>query len=209
LGAITCRSLYDTKSWATAQSANQACKTAISHLKTGKQPSKKSGSILSEIRRYCAIAKIGKDSCLLVSPPPTVGTQQLDKIVIPTPLIPSLLWNIHNSENHPSKTQLRAIFDKMFYGIMVQQHIDDVYAECYQCKIQANLPKPNTHHTSCKEVNHPGQYFHADVIRREKQKIFLVRDNFSSLVAAKFVDTEQKQHLKSAIIALTSDGQTP
>jgi hypothetical protein len=204
LGAIACRSLYDTKSWATAQSANQACKTAISHLKTGKQPSKKSGSILSEIRRYCAIAKIGKDSCLLVSPPPTVGTQQLDKIVIPTPLIPSLLWNIHNSENHPSKTQLRAIFDKMFYGIMVQQHIDDVYAECYQCKIQANLPKPNTHHTSCKEVNHPGQYFHADVIRREKQKIFLVRDNFSSLVAAKFVDTEQKQHLKAAIIALTN-----
>jgi hypothetical protein len=80
-----------------------------------------------------------------------VGTQQLDKIVIPTPLIPSLLWNIHNSENHPSKTQLRAIFDKMFYGIMVQQHIDDVYAECYQCKIQANLPKPNTHHKVAKK----------------------------------------------------------
>ena len=204
LGGITSRSLYDTKSWAAAQSANQACKTALSHLKTGKQPSKKSGSLLTEIRRYCAIAKIGKDGCLLVSPSPSVGAPQLDKIIIPTPLLPSLLWNIHNSENHPSKTQLRALFDKMFYGIMVQQHIDTIYTECYQCKIQANLPKPTTHHTACKEINHPGQYFHADVIRREKQKIFLIRDNFSSLVVASFIDTEQKHHLKAALITLTN-----
>jgi hypothetical protein len=204
LGAISSRSLYNTKSWAAAQSANIACKTAASHLKTGKQPSKKSGAILSEIRRYCTIAKIGKDGCLIVPQTLVVGAPQLDRIIIPTPLLPSLLWNIHNSENHPSKTQLRAIFDKMFYGIMVQQHIDNLYTECYQCKVQAVLPKPLSNHTACTEVSHPGQYFHADVIRREKQKILILRDNFSSLAAATFIPTEQHQHLKAGIITLAS-----
>ncbi len=204
LGAISSRALYNTKSWAAAQSANVACKTASSHLRTGKQPSKKSGAILTEIRRYCAIAKIGKDGCLIVPQTTVLGTSQLDKIIIPTPLLPSLLWNIHNSENHPSKTQLRAIFDKMFYGIMVQQHIDNIYSECYQCKVQAVLPKPSSNHTTCTEVSHPGQYFHADVVRREKQKILILRDNFSSLTAATFIPTEQHQHLRAGIIALAN-----
>jgi hypothetical protein len=204
LGAISSCSLYNTKAWAAAQMANTACKTAISHLQTGKQPSKKSGSVLTEIRRYCAIAKIGKDGCLIAPSMPTAGTAQPDKIIIPTPLLPSLLWNIHNTENHPTKTQLRAIFDKMFYGIMVQHHIENIYTECYQCKVQAVLPKPMSHHNSCTEVAHPGEYFHADVIRREKQKILILRDNFSSLTAATFIPSEQSQHLKAGIIALTN-----
>jgi len=204
LGAISSRSLYNTKSWAAAQESNAACSMAASHLKTGKQPSKKSGKLLTEVRRYCAIAKIGPDGCLIVPPTTTPGTHQLQKIIIPTPLLPSLLWHMHNNENHPTKTQLRAMFDKMFYGIMVQQQIDLVYQECFQCKVQAQLPKIDKQHNSCVDVTHPGQYFHADVIRREKQKIFIIRDQFSSLTAATLIQTEQHNDLKSALITLTT-----
>jgi hypothetical protein len=174
-------------------------------LKTGKQPSKKSGTILTEIRRYCAIAKIGQDSCLVVPAPSTLSsTKQPDRIVIPTPLIPALLWHIHNHDNHPTKTQLKAKFDRMFYGIMVQQHLDNLYQDCYQCKATAVLPIAKPTHTACTPVQHPGQYFHADVIRREKQKILIIRDNFSSLVAATIIPTEQAADIKSALITLTS-----
>ena len=108
LGAI---SLYNTNAWAAAQRQNAACRTALEQLKSGKQPSKKSGTIFLEIRRYCAVAKIGKDGCLIIPPPPTVSSSPTrPKIVIPTPLLPSLLWNLHNKENHPSKSQLRNIF---------------------------------------------------------------------------------------------------
>jgi hypothetical protein len=205
LAAIHETTLYNTKSWAAAQSGNTACKTALQHLRTGKQPSKKSGTILTEIRRYCAIAKIGPDNCLVVPQQQTLSGQHLpDKIVIPTPLIPSLLWHMHNNDNHPTKTQLRAKFDRMFYGIMVQQHIDDLYNDCYRCKATAALPKPCIAHSACTPVSHPGHYFHADVIRREKQKIFLIRDNFSSLIAATLIATEQATDLKKALITLTS-----
>jgi len=204
LGAISSRTLYNTKSWAAAQNSNTACKTAASHLKTGKQPSKKSGQILSEIRRYCSIAKIGQDGCLVVPPTPELGKNQLQKIIIPTPLLPSLLWHMHNAENHPSKTQLRTLFDKMFYGIMVQHQIDAIYEECFQCKVQAKLPTPEKMHSSCTETNHPGQYMHADVIRRHRQKIFILRDQFSSFTSAMLIQTEQAADLKSAIIALTN-----
>ena len=119
-------SLYNPKAWAAAQKNNVACKTALEHLRTGKQPSKKSGAILSEIRRYCSTAKISKDGCLIVPQPPTFNAPLgKDKLVIPTPLIPSVLWHLHNAENHPTKTQLRQLFDKLFYGIMVQNQIDD------------------------------------------------------------------------------------
>ena len=202
LGAI---SLYNTNSWAVAQKQNAACRTALEHLKTGKQPSKKSGTIFSEIRRYCAVAKIGKDGCLTIPPLPSFSaTPQRPKIVIPTPLLPSLLWNIHNTENHPSKSQLRNIFDGMFYGIMVQQHIDKLYDDCYQCKLTKQLPKINNHHSQCTPVDHPGCYFHADVIKRSKQKILIMRDQFSSLTTATLVPSEQAEDLKNAIILLTT-----
>jgi hypothetical protein len=205
LAAIHDSSLYNTKAWAVAQSQNIACKTALDHLKTGKQPSKKSGSVLTEIRRYCTIATIGRDNCLTVPAPPSLtNASQLDKIIIPTPLLPALLWHMHNALNHPSKTQLRSQFDRMFYGILVQQHLDQIYQECYQCKLTMPLPAVNTNHSQCTEVDHPGSYFHADIIRREKQKIFILRDNFSSMAAAMIIHTEQAQDMKSAIIQLTS-----
>jgi hypothetical protein len=123
---------------------------------------------------------------------------------VPTPLIPVLLWHIHNQDNHPTKAQLKAKFDRMFYGIMVQQHIDNLYQDCYHCKATAVLPTPKSAHTSCTEVQHPGNYFHADIIRRDKQKILIIRDNFSSLLSGMLVPTEQAADLKTAFITLTS-----
>ena len=205
LGAISSTSLYNTNSWAAAQKQNVACRTAAEYLKSGKQPSKKSGTIFSKIRWYCAIAKVGKDGCLIVPPiPSSIQTAVRPKIIIPTTLLPSLLWNLHNQENHPSKSQLRNIFDSMFYGILVQHHLDQLYEDCYHCKLTKPLPKVAHHHSSCTPVEHPGQYFHADVIRRAKQKILIVRDQFSSLTAATLVATEQADDLKEGIILLTS-----
>jgi hypothetical protein len=204
LGAISSRTLYNPKSWAAAQNSNAACKTAASHLRTGKQPSKKSGQICSEVRRYCSIATIDQNGCLVVHPPPELGKNNLKKIIIPTPLLPSLLWHMHNAENHPTKTQLRALFDTMFYGIMVQNQLDTLYEECFQCKVQAKLPKPEKNHSSCTQTNHPGEYMHADVIKRHQQKIFILRDQFSSLTSTTLINSEQAADLKSAIINLTS-----
>ena len=205
LGAVTVTSLYNPKAWAAAQKSNHACKTALDHLRTGKQPSKKSGAIFTEVRRYCSTAKINNDGCLIVPQLPSFNISGArDRIIIPTPLLPSVLWHLHNSDNHPTKSQLRQLFDKLFYGIMVQNQLDQLYQDCYRCKTTAALPKTCSNHTACTEVNHPGQYFHADIIRRERQKIFILRDNFSSLTAAMLIPSEQAEDLKEAIINLTS-----
>ena len=205
LGAVTTTSLYNPKAWAVAQKSNRACKTAIEHLHTGKQPSKTSGAVLSEIRRYCSIAKISKEGCLIVPQLATLnGPPAKNILVIPTPLIPSVLWHLHNTENHPTKTQLRQLFDKLFFGIMVQNQLDAFYQDCYQCKVSAPLPKQCANHVTCTDAPHPGHFFHADIIRRERQKIFIIRDNFSSLTSATLVPSEQSQDLKESLISLTS-----
>ena len=149
--------------------------------------------------------KISKDGCLFVPQPATFNCQPGKKrLVIPTPLIPSVLWHLHNAENHPTKTQLSQLFDKLFYCIMVQNQIDSLHQDCYQCKTSTPLPKPPTSHTTCTDMAHPGKFFHADVIRRERQKIFIIRDNFSSLTSATLVPTEQAEDLKHPTISLTS-----
>ena len=87
---------------------------------------------------------------------------------------------------------------------MVQNHLDKLYDDCYQCKITKPLPKTIHLHSKCAPVDHPGHYFHADVIKRAKQKIFIIRDQFSSLTAAQLIPTEQAKDLKTAIINLTT-----
>jgi hypothetical protein len=92
-------------------------------------------NILRDTSLLC-IAKIRPHGCLIVPQPHTVGNQQPDKIVVPTPILPSVLWHMHQAENHPSKTQLKAKFDRMFLGIIAQQNINNIHAECFQCKVQ-------------------------------------------------------------------------
>ena len=66
------------------------------------------------------------------------------------------------------------------------------------------MPPPSKILRTPLPVDHPGHYFHADVIKRAKQKIFIIRDQFSSLTAAQLIPTEQAKDLKTAIINLTT-----
>ena len=79
--------------------------------------------------------------------------------------------------------------------------LDILYSECHFCQTQMKIPSVTTHHT-VNDVKVPGSSFHADVIKRATQKIFIVRDNFSSFTMAKIIPSENHSSLKQALIDL-------
>ncbi len=192
--------LHNRTAWNNIQDQQKACKDAKFLLKSGKTPTKQSGKIYSEIRRLCSVAKLDKDNMLIVpSQHNKFSTSTKDLIVIPQSHLPAVLWQIHNHLQHPTKSQLKAHFDKSFYSVGLTPALEKLYEECFFCSTQKKIPTMTSHKTET-EVKVPGIEFHGDVIKRQGQCIFIVRDHFSSLTAAKIIKNETHQELKAAII---------
>ena len=205
-------SLEGRQAWRKAQESCNSCKTAKSHLKTGKLPSNKVGKESSNIRQYCREAVVSKDDLLVVreSAKEATGGIPRERIVVPQKMLPTLLYHLHTSSAiHPLKTQLRQTFQRSFYAINLDSHLTELYDNCYPCSILRPLPKAQIPNESKATVNHPHEYFHADVIRRAKQCILLLVDHFSSYHVATLIPSEKACDLKEGIISLSTGVRHP
>ena len=118
---------------------NQACCEARKMLESGKPPPKAmgrySGEYWNDVRRYFREGKIAKDGLLVVETEPTLlsGNITRERIVIPKPLVPALLYHSHNNmDKHPPKAQQKAQFNRQFFAINLDKHLDMLYENCYR-----------------------------------------------------------------------------
>ena len=209
---VAVSNLQNRQAWKKAQDGCDSCKTAASHLRSGKTPSTKVGKVHSNVRQYCREAVIAKDNILVVREKPKAVTGDIprERIVVPQKLLPTLLHHLHNSSAvHPVKTQLKQTFQRSFYAIDLDKHIEELYANCYPCSVLQSLPKVSVPSESKAEVEHPHQYFHADVIRRATQHILLLVDHFSSFQVAKLIPSEKACDLKEGLIILSAGVRHP
>ena len=123
--------------WKTAQANNQACGFAKHLLTTGKPPpravGKTAGEYFNEVRFYCREATVDKDGLLVnkTNPDPMSGNVSRHRIIVPKPLVQSLLWHLHNHHgDHPTKTQLKHIFQRGFHTMELDKHLDLLYNAC-------------------------------------------------------------------------------
>ena len=205
-------SLGNRQAWRKAQMQDPECQAAFSHLKTGKTPSNKPGDSLNTIRRYCREVTIAKDKVLVVREKAKESTGWLarERIVVPQRLLPTLLYQIHHNDgNHPTKTQMKLQFERTFFAIDLDNHIAQLYLNCYECSLLQRLPKVEAPEESKTEVSHPHQYFHVDVIKRAKQFILLLVDHFSNFQTAKLVASEKAADLKEGLIVLSEGVRHP
>ena len=68
------------------------------------------------------------------------------------------------------------------------------------CRSMKKLPKELFKQSTMQIPDRVGKVFSADVIRREKQKIFLILDIFSSFVVGLFIPNEQRDTLEQIIV---------
>ncbi len=187
--------------WKQIQINSKSIQQTISNLTSGKTPSKISGKLYSEIRRLTAVADISNDGLLIVKNKSPFSNKNQEQIVIPSTHLPAVLWQMHNINNHPSKSQLKSQFDKSFYSVGLHPELDKLYLECHFCVTQIRIPNIVPHYTM-NDTTTPGVFFHADVVKRRTQNILTIRDNFSSFTVAKIIRSENHKDLKEGIVDL-------
>ena len=91
----------------------------------------------------------------------------------------------------------------------LDQHIEEMYKNCYKCSITQKLPKDLIQHESKQCVEGPHTHFNADVIKRACQTILTVKDHFSSFQSAILIESEKSEDLKNGLILLLSSMRRP
>ena len=196
------------EAWKSVQLNDKAITIAKTAIVTGQLISKKSGKVNSDARKIVSNANIAKDGLLVVNRSIPFSTDKEERIVIPSAYLPTLVNQIHNQNNHPSKHQLKQMFDKYFFGVGVANIIEDKSNNCQTCSSMKKLPSNNLFTTST-NASSPGTHFGCDIIKRAKQKILVVRDQFSSYTVADFVIDETCETLEENVIKLLTPIRHP
>lgn len=201
-------SLYNRSAWKQIQMKDKACTKAIQCLQSGQTPTKKTGSINSETRRIVKTANIAHDGLIVIRKNIPFSTSTSEKIVVPSTLAPTILTQLHNKSNHPTKSQLMDIFSKHFFSYGISKHIDDLYSSCSFCVANQKLPKQLLQHEVTTNAKEPGSHFGADIMQREGQKILVCRDQFSSYTTTTILSNEKSETLRDGLIDLLTPIRT-
>jgi hypothetical protein len=192
------------QAWIKIQEKDPACRQAKSCLHTGQNPSKKPGKMHNNIRRYVSKAHVANDGLLVIRSSIPMTTNKIEKIIIPTEYTEAIVTQMHIKLQHPAKAQLMSVFNRYFFATGTQSTLDNLYNSCQLCQATRKIPKDFNNFSNLTTAEHPGTHFGIDVMRRARQKIVVARDMFSSYVSAMFVEREDSETLKNAIILLVT-----
>ena len=187
--------------WKNIQAQDKACCLAKTAMTSGQLISKKSGKVNSDARRIVSQGKLSSDGLITVQRSVEYSATKQERIVVPSSYLQALLTQMHYKHNHPAKSQLKSLFDKYFFGVGTNTIIDLLYDNCSLCNAMKKLPKQEIF-SSTTNAQHPGTHFVCDILRRARQKIMVIRDQFSSYTLATFVHSESSEDLRDAIIDL-------
>lgn len=196
------------EAWKNLQKQDKACYQAKNILSTGQIPSKKVGKVQSDTRKIASTASIAKDGLLIVPRTIPFSTNKEERIVVPTSYMKTLINQLHIRHQHPSRAQLKSIFDKYFFGIGTSNIIEETCNLCHLCQAVKKLPQQKIFSTTTM-AQIPGTHFVCDIMRRAKQNIIVVRDQFSSYTNATIIESEKHQDIEEAIIDLISPIRAP
>ena len=190
-------------SWIQIQSECPDLRRTHAHLQQGTRPSKKLTNI-KDVKRYLNALTIAKDGLLVVRKteplsPPT------ELIVIPRSVIDGLVTALHIKLDHPSKHQLLMIMKRSFYALDMQAAVARVSDSCHMCVSLKKLPQQAIQHTTDEPPKVVGVSFAADVLKRCKQNIFVLRDTATSYTVTSIIPDEKATTLRDALGRLSSE----
>ena len=167
------------------------------HLKQGTRPTSKRTKATT-VKRYLQNVLISKDGLLIVNhSEPFFPTVEL--IVVPEHLIHGLLTSLHLKLNHATVLQLMKVFRRQFYTLKLQHYAQVVVDNCHTCRSLKTLPKEYHPQSTTDLAISPGRTFSADIVRRFKQKIFVLRESFSSFTVTSLQPDEEHGTLRTAL----------
>ena len=188
--------------WKSSQHDCGDLRRAFAHLKHGTSPSRKARN-MKNLRRYLNIATLDNDGLIIVNKD-IPFQQSRSLIVVPVGILHGVVTALHILFKHPTKHQMKLLFERYFYAIKSDQVIEQVCDKCDQCNSLKAVPKEVFAYSLTPSPTSPGNMFFADIMRRTRQKISVVRDVHSSFTCASIITDESADSLRAALLADTA-----
>ena len=191
---------YNFRTWKEAQKLDADLKRTHAQLLSGTRPGKKENN-LKTIRRYFQVASIS-DIGLLIHRKPNPYGRDYELIIVPQNLAAGLISALHIRLGHPTKSQFKKLWGRYFFSIYADELIGNCTESCSLCSSLQTMPKELFEQSTSPMPTVIGSSFSADVIKREKQKILVLDNKFSSFVVAQIILNEKHDTLKQYLIQL-------
>ena len=171
-------------------------KRVHAHLSSGTRPTPKSR--LTNVKRYLQKVVISKDGLLVVlQSEPFLPRREL--IVVPQQVILGFMTSLHLRLSHPTEHQLLLVFHRNFFALKAQHFAKVTLLNCDLCQSLKVVPKELHIQSSSDVPLTPCRSFAADIVRRFLQKIYVLRDTFSSYVFAELITSEDAPALREIL----------
>ena len=185
--------------WLEAQREDSDLRRVFAHLPQGTRPSRKDTNV-KDVKRYLQHTTIARDGLLVVK---RLENQPAlsEAIVLPRTAIPGLLTVLHLKLSHPSKHQLQQIVARYFYCLDLAEYVTEATESCHICQSLRNTRGPVLQSTEDPPES-VGIRFAADVMRRERQFILVLRETVTSFTMTSIIGDERHDTLRTALVQL-------
>ena len=192
--------------WADIQTSCPDLRRVHAHLKQGTRPSKKLTNI-KDVKRLLNVASISRDGLLVVKRNPAF-MPPVELIVVPRSVLDGLLTALHIQLDHPSRHQLLLVVQRHFFALDLTVAINQITSSCHTCASLQKFPSTLISQSSDEPPEVVGITFAADVIRRNRQFILVLRECVTAFTSACLIPDETHSTLRDALIRLCV-GQHP
>lgn len=186
--------------WLAIQTECPDLRRTHAHLQQGTRPSKKQTNC-KDVKRYLNVASISTDGLLVVKRNEPL-TPTRESIIVPRQVIDGLLTSLHIQLNHPTSHQMKLVTRRFFFALDLDKVIDQVCDSCHLCGSLQNTPHTRIEQTSSEPPETIGISFAADVVKRNRQMIFVIRECVTSYTMTSLIENERMETLRDSIIRL-------
>jgi hypothetical protein len=125
-----------------------------------------------------------------------------DCIIVPRPVMDGLLTALHVKLNHPSRHQLKQVVLRYFYAVDLDKALDRCSQSCHICASLKKIPNCLIEQSTSDPPDAVGISFAADVMKRTKQLILVVRETTTSFTTSCIIENEGHDTLRASLIFL-------
>ena len=187
--------------WQATQQDCSNLRRTHAHLSQGTRPSKKETN-LRDIKRYLKDVIIAADGLLVVRDSQPFQPIR-ERIVVPRSVLSGLLTALHIRFHHPSKYQTKRLFNRYFFALDTDKAIETLTSSCHHCQSLKAIPRHLQPQSSSDPPATIGVSFAADIVKRYRQLILVLRETVSSYTLTSLIESEKREHLRDGLLILS------
>ena len=190
------------QSWSEIQENCQDLRNVYKFLRHGTTPGKK-GTNYRRVKQYIRAGAVISDGVLVIRQVEPFQPQT-ERIIVPNTVLHGILTVLHLKLEHPTKYQLMQVFNRYFYTLKLDATAAQTSKSCHQCVSLEDVPISLKKQSTEEVPDYITQKCAADVIKRNKQLILVLRETVSSYTQSTLLDNETVGCVSTGLLILAN-----